>query len=349
MTMDKPVLVVLGSMDDPHVERVAKRLHARGRVDVRVVDYLNDARFAFRSDARGNISFEIDGRRLTEPYLVWDRTKIMPGSHLYVRGDERSSGYAAQEWRAFYHLLCGVNGEMAVNSLASRQCMIKPYQQRMAAKAGLWVPESMITNDRTSAMGFFDDCGGEMIMKSVSAGKVKPSGEGENIPYVVMTMRVAAGDLQAAEEAEIAFCPHFFQREIKKKHELRVIYVDGRMHVFAIDSQGSPISEVDWRKGIGYVDFTSGQIDPEARVSIDRFMRSMGLFSGSIDLIVDQDDRVWFLECNQDGAWGWLDDVVDGEVTETFAQAFENKLLAANGLGATDAPAHAGGCRADAA
>lgn len=325
--MSKPVLVVLGSMEDPHVERVVTKLQARGHVDALVVDYLNDARFAFGSDARGNVFFEIDGRRLSERYLVWDRTKIMPGTHLYVRGDERSSGYAAQEWRAFYRLLCGVNGDMAVNSLVARQCMIKPYQQMMAAKAGLWVPESMITNDRARALDFLDECRGDMIMKSVSAGKVKPSGEGEDIPYVVMTMRVGARDLDAADDAEVAFCPHFFQREIRKKHELRVVYVDGEMHTFEIASQASRISEVDWRKGIGYVDFTRGRIAPEIASSIDGFMRSMGLFSGSIDLIVDQDERVWFLECNQDGAWGWLDDVAGGEVTETFARAFENKLL----------------------
>lgn len=327
--MSKPVLVVLGTMEDPHVERVVQSLRRRGRIDALVVDYLHDARFVFRSDAYGAVSFELCGRKLDAPYLVWDRTKIMPGTHLYVQGDERSSGYAAQEWRAFYRLLCGVNGEMAVNSLVARQCMIKPYQQMMAAKAGLLVPETMITNDRDRALGFLAECGGEMIMKSVSAGKVKPSGEGEQIPYVVMTMRVTERDLLVATEQEVAHCPHFFQHEIRKKHELRVVYVDGRMHAFRIESQHSRVTEVDWRKGIGFVGFACDEIGDATRASIDGYMRSMGLFSGSIDLIVDQDDRVWFLECNQDGAWGWLDDVAEGQVTETFAEAFEQRLLSA--------------------
>ena len=58
----------------------------------------------------------------------------------------------------------------------------------------------------------------------------------------------------------------------------------------------------------------------------------MGLFSGSIDLIVDVDDRVWCLECNQDGAWGWVDDIVDGAVGRAFADAFEARLLNAVAL-----------------
>ncbi|WP_148041013.1 hypothetical protein [Montanilutibacter psychrotolerans] len=330
--MSNPVLVVLGSMEDPHVERVCNELRSRGRIDPLVVDYLNGVRFEFRTDIQGRVSFELAGRRLSENYLVWDRTKIMPGTDLYIRGDERSSGYAAQEWRAFYSLLCGVNGDMAVNSLASRRCMIKPYQQMMAAKTGFLVPNTMITNDRGSVLSFIDECDGRIIMKSVSAGKVKPSGEGENIPYVVMTMRVGEDDLQSATEEEIGHCPHFFQQELIKKHELRVVYIDGRMHAFRVDSQGCRTGEVDWRKGFGFVQFASGDLDASTRTAIDRYMRSMGLFSGSIDLIVDTDDRVWFLECNQDGAWGWVDDIVDGAVGRAFADAFEARLLDAVAL-----------------
>lgn len=332
MKMSNPVLVILGSMEDPHVARVVNELNSRGRIDPLVVDYLNGVRFEFRTDSNGLASFELAGRRLSEPYLVWDRRKIAPGTHLYVRGDERSSGYAAQEWRAFYSLLCGVNGEMTVNSLASRRCMIKPYQQMMAAKAGFLVPNTMITNDRGRALSFMAECDGHIIMKSISAGKVKPSGEGEYIPYVVMTMRVGEDDLRSATEEEIEHCPHFFQQEVIKKHEFRVVYVDGRIHAFRVDSQRCRTGEVDWRKGMGFVQFESGDLDAATRGSIDRYMRSMGLFSGSIDLIVDIDDRVWFLECNQDGAWGWVDDIVDGAVCRAFADAFEGRLLSAVAL-----------------
>lgn len=330
--MSNPVLVVLGSMEDPHVERVVKELKSRGRIDPLVVDYLNGVRFEFRTDSNGRVSFELAGRHLSEPYLVWDRRKIAPGTHLYIRGDEQSSGYAAREWRAFYSLLCGVNGEMVVNSLASRQCMIKPYQQMIAAKAGLLVPNTIMTNDRGSALSFMGECDGRVIMKSISAGKVKPSGECENIPYVVMTMRVSEDDLRSATEEEFEHCPSFFQQELMKKHEFRVVYVDGKIHAFRVDSQRCRTGEVDWRKGFGFVQFESGDLDPATLGSIDRFMRSMGLFSGSIDLIVDTDDRVWFLECNQDGAWGWVDDIVDGAVTRAFADGFEARLLGAAAL-----------------
>lgn len=55
-------------------------------------------------------------------------------------------------------------------------------------------------------------------------------------------------------------------------------------------------------------------------------MLALGLFSGSFDLIVDRDGQYWFLECNQDGQWSWLDVVVDGAIADAFAHPFAQRL-----------------------
>ena len=47
------------------------------------------------------------------------------------------------------------------------------------------------------------------------------------------------------------------------------------------------------------------------------FMAELDLFCGSFDLVVDEAGEYWFLECNEDGQWTWL----DGEVGGTFASA----------------------------
>jgi hypothetical protein len=105
----------------------------------------------------------INGTTLPERYLVWDRTKILPGTELYIRGgNETSSGYAAQEWRAFYKLLCGLSRERVVNSLESRSCMIKPYQQAIAASVGFRVPPTLVTNDKSSVQAFQQQNEGQM-------------------------------------------------------------------------------------------------------------------------------------------------------------------------------------------
>lgn len=334
MSGQTAVLLILGTRTDPHVERVAREVERRGSARVLVLDYHDDTRFALEEDTAGRILFRINGTTLPGQYLVWDRTKILPGTELYIRGDEIFSGYAAQEWRAFYALLCGLNRERVVNSLESRSCMIKPYQQAIAASVGFRVPPTLVSNDKSSVQAFQRENGFRLIMKSVSGGKVKPAGDGgENIPFNVMTMRVSPEDLEAATPAEIAYCPHFFQQEIQKSHELRVVVVDDRVLAFRIDSQKHALSSLDWRKGIQVVDFAPVSLDDGIVAQIRAFMSRMGFFTGSLDLIVDPEDQVWFLECNQDGAWGWLDDIAEGAITRAFADGFARRLSACAGDG----------------
>lgn len=328
MSDQSAVLLILGTRTDPHVDRVVQEIERRGTARVFVLDYHADTRFALEEDSAGQITFQVNGITLPERYLVWDRTKILPGTELYLRGgDETSIGYAAQEWRAFYKLLCGLNRGRVVNSLESRLCMIKPYQQAMAASVGLRVPPTLISNDKRSVQAFQRQNGDRLIMKSVSAGKVTPAGDGgENVPFFVMTMQVSPEDLEAAAPEEIAYCPHFFQREIEKSHELRVVVVDGQVLPFRIDSQNHEVSSTDWRKGLEVAGFSATTLDEGTISRIRAFMNRMGLFMGSLDLIVDQEGQAWFLECNQDGAWGWLDDIVEGAVTRAFADGFTRRL-----------------------
>lgn len=319
-------LVVLGTRSDPHVDRVLSRIEANSDVRIFVMDYLNHTDIVLEVDERGVRRLTVDGILLPEKYLVWDRVKILPGTDLYIRGDERSSGYGAQEWRALYTLLCGLNKGNVLNPAEGRSCMIKPHQQTIAAMCGFKVPSTIVSNSKASLRAFQRKSADKTIMKSLSAGKVKPAGEGEYIPYNVMTMRVAPEDVEAASEKEIAFCPHFMQREIEKSHELRIVVAGDRMLPFRIDSQASKVSEVDWRKGAKMRHFAPCEIDDAIKHKILAFMHQIGLITGSIDLIVDQENEVWFLECNQDGAWGWLDDLCDGAVADMFADEFLHRI-----------------------
>lgn len=100
---------------------------------------------------------------------------------------------------------------------------------------------------------------------------------------------------------------------------------------FRIGSQKHALSELDWRKGMEIVGFTAVPLDDGTIALIRHFMRATGLFTGSLDLIVDRDQQVWFLECNQDGAWGWLDNLAEGAITRAFADAFASRLHALAG------------------
>ncbi|WP_155394096.1 hypothetical protein [Xanthomonas albilineans] len=321
-------LLILGTKTDPHVSLVKDEIEKYSDIKVVVFDYHDDTRFTIRVTEHGAVKIQVNGENVPHNCLVWDRNKILPGTELYIQGDdETATGYVAQEWRALYTLIGGFNEKRVVNSLESRKCMIKPYQQVIAASVGMAVPETMITNDKANVLEFYGGARNGLIMKSVSAGKVKPASEGgEYIPYNVMTMRVNKEDLDHATEAEIGYCPHFFQEEIKKDYELRIVVVGDRVIPFRIGSQERRTTEVDWRKGMLLIEFTRCEIDSCLSTKIRQFMTKIGFFTGSIDIMVDQAGKHWFLECNQDGAWGWLDDLVKGEISRAFAEELTKKL-----------------------
>lgn len=331
LSSERPFLLVLGSLVDPHVERVTDEIKRRGGVDVHVLDFLNDTRFSLSMDEAGEYELVVNGAAVPSHALVWDRAKIIAGTAFYFAEMDENAGYAAEEWRALYRVVCGLSGDRVVNSLYGRRCLIKPFQQRLAAQAGFRVPRSLVGNSK-SDMLVLCRSQDQTIMKSLSATKVRPATEGEFIPYNVLTMRVTEDDVAGATEAEIGFCPHFLQEGIGKSYELRVVYVDGAIFPFKVDSQRYKTSTIDWRKGLDFIDFFPTTVDDSVEQRIHGFMDRMGLFAGSLDLIVRGDGEVYFLECNQEGAWGWLDDLDDGRVTMAFAEALSRRASSlANG------------------
>lgn len=327
MNRQQCALVILGTRSDPHVLAVAEEMRKRGQARVFVLDYHNDTRISLCVDEDGTIEIRVDGERVPDNVLVWNRPKIIPHTALYIRGgDAASADYAAQEWLALYRLIGGLHGERTVNPLSAMRCLVKPYQQVIAARAGFHVPATLVTNDRDSVLAFQCASASGLILKSLSGAMIKPAGEGGAHCCNVMTMRISGSDLESASEAELAYCPHFFQDEIRKSHELRVVVVGEHVHAFRIDSQARKSSEVDWRKGTDLIEYAPHALDAGVEAKIRAFMRWMGLFTGSIDLIVNRDGQTWFVECNPDGQWGWLDDIVSGAITRAFADAFGKRL-----------------------
>jgi hypothetical protein len=320
--------VVMGTRADPHVERVADEVARFGDVRVEVLDYREDTKISLTVDGNGKTGMAVNGFALPRSLLIWDRGKIMPGTTVYVKGDDPSvTGFVAREWRALYQLISGLYGDKVVNSLDAKKCLLKPYQQVIASRVGLNVPMTLVTNDKAAAVDLMHYSPSGLILKSLCAGKVAPGPDGGNVPFNIMTMRVSEEDLAAADAEDIGYCPHVFQHEIRKDHELRIVMIDGKPHPFRIDSQLLESSTVDWRKGVHLLDYAPCEIQDALADKLRAYMRAMGLFSGSVDIVVDRDGNDWFLECNQDGAWGWLDEIVDGALTREFASAFRRRLM----------------------
>lgn len=317
------MILVFGTAKDEHVTRVVAAGRRLG-LDHIVIDYLERTPVSLALDKRGAHCLAIGDRRVTGPVLIWDRLKIF-ASHLAISGDERDALYESQEWHAFFNLLGALFNDHVVNSPQSRMCMVKPYQQTVAATCGFLVPPTRVTNSKDDALSF-SQLYGPLVLKSLSSVPVMPNESDGIARSSVMTMVADHGSIQSADDDEIGLCPHFFQQKIPKAYEVRAVVVAGVVFAFRIDSQRFRSSSTDWRHAIPHLDFHPIQLGDAIEGRLRRFMQALGLFSGSFDLIVDLDGECWFLECNQDGQWSWLDVVVDGAIADAFARAFAHRL-----------------------
>jgi hypothetical protein len=135
-----------------------------------------------------------------------------------------------------------------------------------------------------------------------------------------MTTPVCAEDLANAAPEEVEICPIFCQEEIAKAYEIRAVWVNGRSMAFKINSQDYATTSLDWRYSTDALKFELLTLPPAETEKLNRFMDAMGLFCGVLDLVVDKNGNHWFLECNQQGAWAWLDFQMDGEIGRMFAE-----------------------------
>jgi hypothetical protein len=316
--------IALGSRDDPHVTRVVCELEVLG-VSCKVLDFRASTPVSILQGEDGSYRLIIDGEPLSECAVIWNRVKIAPAiREFYFEGDARSAGVRANEWRATYRLITWLFSDQVFNSPASTQCIYKPFQQAMAAAAGFVVPRTLITNRKHDVLEFVRER--DAILKSLSNMPVVPGPEEKRESYSLLTLPITFEQVSRAAEEQISSCPLFVQTNIPKEFELRVVVVGTEVFAFKIHSQDHALTRTDWRQVSALSRKEPCELSAELRARILRFMRDAGLFTGSLDLIVDRDGTVWFLEVNPDGQWLNFDSLVAGEVARGFGRAFRREI-----------------------
>ncbi|MEE4490315.1 ATP-grasp ribosomal peptide maturase [Streptomyces sp. BE230] len=175
----------------------------------------------------------------------------------------------------------------------------KPQQLVAAARAGLRVPRSIITNDPAAARSFARTVNGPLICKPVLGGRLNTGAERQ---LMVATHRVDP----ASFDDGIRLTAHYFQEDVPKKYEVRLVYVDGRM--FAGTLLGtSDKARTDWRTDYEHIEYGTAEVPSDVAAAVRRFMASYGIVFGSFDFAVTPDDDWVFFENNPAGTWSWVE------------------------------------------
>lgn len=216
------------------------------------------------------------------------------------------TGISAPERRfAVLESVCGLGGVLAAQAWrwidhpgAVADASYKPRQLRVAARCGLNVPRSLVTNVAARAREFAAEVGGALVYKSLSTGVLTEADE----VRIIYTSRLTADEL---DDGAIALCCHLFQEWVPKAFDVRLTVVGERFFAVAVHAE-SPEAEVDWCARYDELRYEVCETPGEVRCGVLAYLREFGLTFGAFDFSVTPDGRWWFLECNPAGQWGWI-------------------------------------------
>lgn len=315
------VLLLTHSGDFYTVDLVSQALARRGARPVRFNTDLfpSSVKLTARAgDERAGHLLTETGEQIstTEVCAVWARKLWSPrmSDDLDERYHSMCAGESAAALEGFLDALYDARW---VNDLVrQRDAENKQRQLRLAARAGLRVPRTLVTNDPAAARQFFAETEGQTVAKllrplAVSMDADKP---------FVYTNRVREEDLAGAET--LRHSPMVFQELIPKACELRVACVNGEVFAGALDASGTSRGATDWRRvAPEECHWQKAQLPTEVASGLQALMLELGLVFGAVDLICTPSGEYVFLEVNPGGEWGMLERDLNLPISEAIALA----------------------------
>lgn len=198
-----------------------------------------------------------------------------------------------------------------INAAQNKLC-----QLRIAQELSLTIPQTLVTNNPKEAQEFFQQVQGKMVAKLLTP----LSQSMKNSPFFLYTSAVTEEDLLEAEL--LRYSPMVFQEEIPKHCELRVVYVNGKLFVGALDASVYAASTLDWRRvNTSECKWEPHELPSEIEVKLKDYMSKFGLVFGAFDFIQTPAGEYVFLELNPTGEWGMLERDLGYPISEAIAEA----------------------------
>ncbi|MDQ3291971.1 MAG: grasp-with-spasm system ATP-grasp peptide maturase, partial [Bacteroidota bacterium] len=300
---------------DQSTTDVIQWLHYLGKKDVIRVNY-NDRNNLIRLDiAEGTFSFQWNGRliRLNDIEAVWYRKgKNWLCDQFYPISVEDNATFTdylnnklkSEEAKLTEYLHYIIENTVPVLGSAMRGNLNKLLVLATAKATGLLIPDFYITNYKEGVHTVFNQSP-DLITKAMSDGLYLFDTIEKETGYFTFTEKL---DNSLTDQLPEQFSPSFLQKNIHKKFEVRVFFLEETCYSMAILSQTDEKTKTDYRKynetkPNRYVPY---KLDEEIDQKIKVLFKKLNLNTGSVDLMIDKQDNVYFLEINPVGQFGMV-------------------------------------------
>lgn len=184
----------------------------------------------------------------------------------------------------------------------------KALQLVSAHRAGLVIPKTIISSSPRRVRQFSFDNPRGIVHKPLTGHFWTSAG----IPRY-QTQTAAIRDISALTDASISACPGIYQEMIDKVGDIRSVVVGNRVFSALITPNGGLLAnEVDHRHSLFLGEFEAEEfrLPPEVENGLLDLTRNFGLSYSAADFALDRHGKVWFLELNPAGQFGYVEQIV---------------------------------------
>ncbi len=187
---------------------------------------------------------------------------------------------------------------------------------KKAKSIGITIPPTLVSGNKSEVLDFYLKNDRNIITKSLF----------EIIPKMKETERfwikTYTQKIEIIDDLPEHFFPTLFQKNIEKKYELRIFFLDGECYTAAILSQSDPKSEIDFRnqdkKNQNRV--VPYKLSPKLKSQIIDLMKIVELNTGSLDFMIGKDGKPYFLEINPVGQFGFINSHCNFSISDDIAK-----------------------------
>ncbi|WP_432747588.1 ATP-grasp ribosomal peptide maturase [Streptomyces sp. JH002] len=191
----------------------------------------------------------------------------------------------------------------------------KPRALATAARCGLRVPATLVTNDPREARAFVASLPDKKAVYKPIAPQGQRVFDGQRAA-VWTSPPLGPDDLTD----EVKVTAHTIQEWIPKKHEVRLTVAGKRLFAGEIHAH-SDEARIDFRRDYDALTYTVGTVPDTIREGVHRLMDAFDLRYAAMDFLVDHDDTWHLVDVNPNGQFGFIP-----ELAQPIAHAIADLL-----------------------
>lgn len=268
-------------------------------------------------DTEYQISLDSVITNLSDISAVWLRN--FDYGLIHSNNIDLSTSFIYQQWshalRILYNTLeCGW-----INRLEATEKANNRIQQLTHAKqVGFNIPSTLITNDPKSAHSFYGKHDGDIIVKVLHHHDI----EIKNKVYSIYSHVVTEKDLSKFKD--LIYAPCVLQKRIHNCSEIRVTVIKDKAFSVKLGSEELALKSADMHRiPVSTIPKNTIQLKKEDELRCIKLIDSLGLLYGAIDLLIDKDGKLFFLEVNPTGDWLWIEHQTNVPITSSVVNLIE--------------------------